>query len=283
MECINHRPIYLTSNIGKILEKLVHKRLFCFLDHNEILYNKQYGFRNNHSATHALIDITQKIRNALDSKYYACGFFVDLEKAFDTLNHTVLLEKLKYYSVRVITNNWVKSILQDIYQYTNINECSSEKLLITHGVTQGSALGPLLFLLYINDLHKAMMHWSVHHFADDTNILLINKSLKRINKDSNYDLKRFCQCIRSNWSSLNGSKIKIIIFRNRFQQINKKLNFRLSEENPTSSVKYLGVDLTPKLTWNTYLLELIPKLNRAVGLLSKIRHYAPKPLLRTID
>ena len=73
MECINHRPIYITSNISKVLEKLVHKRLFCFLAHNEILYNKQYSFRNNHSATHALIDITQKIRNALDSKYYACG------------------------------------------------------------------------------------------------------------------------------------------------------------------------------------------------------------------
>ena len=284
LQCTNYRPISLTSNIGKILEKLVNTRLYCFLDQNEILYNNQYGFRNNHSATHALIDITEKIRNALDSKYYACGVFIDLEKAFDTVNHTILLDKLKYYGVRGITNTWFKSFLQHRYQYTNIKECSSEKLLITHGVPQGSVLGPLLFLLYINDLHKAMMHCSVYHFADDANLLLIDKSLKRINKHINHDLKYLFQWIRSNRLSLNGGKTKIIIFRNRFQQINKKLNFRVSGEkiNLTSSVKYLGVYLTPTLTWSTYLLELIPKLNRAVGLLSKIRHYTPKPLLRTI-
>ena len=107
----NYRPISLTSNISKILEKLVHKCLFCFLDQNETLYNNQYGFRNNHSATHALIDITEKIRNALDSKYYACGVFIDLEKVFDTVNHTTLLEKLKHYGVNGITNNWFKSFL----------------------------------------------------------------------------------------------------------------------------------------------------------------------------
>ena len=97
------------------MEKLVHKHLFCFLDQNEILYNNQYDFRNNHSATHALIDITEKIRNALDSKYYACSVFIDLEKTFDTVNHTILPEKLKYYGVRGITNNWFKTFLQDRY------------------------------------------------------------------------------------------------------------------------------------------------------------------------
>ena len=101
-----------------------------------------------------------------------------------------------------------------------------------------------------------MMHCSVCHFADDTNLLLIDKPLKNINKHINHDLKHLCQWIRSNRLSLNGGKTKIIIFRNRFQQINKKLNFRVSGEkiNPTSSEKYLGVHLTPTLTWNTYLL-----------------------------
>ena len=120
LECKKYQPISLTSNINKILEKLVHKRLCNFLDQNEILYNNKYGFRNNHSAIHALIDMTEKIRNALDNKNYACGVFIDLEKAFDTVNQTILLDKLKYYGVRGITNNWFKSFLEHRYQYTNI-------------------------------------------------------------------------------------------------------------------------------------------------------------------
>ena len=113
------------------MEKLVHKCLYYFLDQNEILYNNQYGFRNNHAATHALIDITEKIRNALGSKYYACSVFIDLENAFGTVNHTILLDKLKYYGVRGIANIYFQSFLQDRYQYTNIKEYSSEKLLTT--------------------------------------------------------------------------------------------------------------------------------------------------------
>ena len=123
--------------------------------------------------------------------YYACGVFIDLAKAFDTVNHTILLDKLKYYDVRGIGNNWFKSFLEHRYRYTNIKEYSSEKLLMIQGV-HGSVLGSLLFLIYINRLRKAMMHCSVHHFRDDTNLLLIDKSLKKINRYINHDLKHLC-------------------------------------------------------------------------------------------
>ena len=124
----------------------------------------------------------------------------------------------------------------------------------------------------------------MHHFADDTNLLLVDKSLKKINKFVNHDLIHLCQWIRSNKLSLNGSKTDIIIFKNKQQTITKHLNFKVSgqEIHPANTVKYLGVYLNDSLTWDTHLIVLLPKLNRAVGLLAKRRHYIPKFLLKTI-
>ena len=284
LQCNNYRPISLTSNISKIMEKLAHQRLYLFLENNNVLYDKQFGFRNKHSPNHALIEITEKIREALDKRQFVCGIFVDLQKAFDTVNHDILLDKLNYYGIKGIPNMWFETFLKERYQYTTIKEYSSDQLMSTHGVPQGSVLGPLLFLIFINDLHKAIIHSSVHHFADDTNLLLGEKSLKKINKLVNSDLKALCQWIRSNKLSLNTGKTEIIVFKNKKQKITKHLNFRISGQKiiPTRTVKYLGVFLNDSLSWDTHLNTLILKLNRAIGLLAKIRHYTPKYLLKTI-
>ena len=134
----------------------------------------------------------------------------------------------------------------------------------------------------MNNLHKAIEHSSVHHFADNTNISFINKSLKKINRYINHDLKLICQWIQSNKLSLNASKTEMIIFKRKHQVITKHVNFRVSGENtnPTTSVKYLGIFLNNSLTWTAHLTNLIPKLNRATGLLAKIHHYTPKSLLK---
>ena len=154
-----------------------------------------------------------------------CGIFIDLRKAFDTVNHDILLDKLNYYGVKGISNMWLVTFLKERYQYTTIKEYNSDKLMSTNGLPQGSVLGPLLFLLFTSDLHKATIRSSVHHFADDINLLSAEKPLKKL---TNSNLKALCQWICSKQLSHNTREIEMIVFKNQKQETTKHLNFRIS-------------------------------------------------------
>ena len=153
------------------------------------------------------------VRKALDNSDYACGIFIDLQKAFDTEDHQILLKKLEHYGVRGLANNWFKSYLTNRQQFVSVNGFNSSKKTMHYGVPQGSVLGPLLFLIYINDLNKAIKFCTTHHFADDTNLLYIGQSLKQIQKYVNFDLKFLCNWLKANRISLNASKTELIVFR----------------------------------------------------------------------
>ena len=179
----NYRPISLLSKINKIFEKLVYSRLYSFLNLHNCIYEFNYNLVSVLiTQNHALFSLTEEIRKALDSNNFACGIFIDLQKAFDTVDHQILLRKLEHYGIRGIANDWFKSYLLNRQQFVSINGFDSKKQKIKLGVPQGSVLGPLLFLIYINDLHQSVKFSTTRHFADDTNLLIIDKTIKKIRK-----------------------------------------------------------------------------------------------------
>ena len=285
LDCNNYRPISLLSNISKILEKLMYSRIYQFLDNSKCLYGRQFGFRLKHSTSHALISITEMIRGAIDSGSFACGVFIDLQKAFDTVDHKILIKKLYYYGIRGIANNWFSSYIENRSQFVSINGFESSKKFIKYGVPQGSVLGPLLFLIYINDLSQSIRNSTVHHFADDTNLLCINKSLTQLCKKVNSDLHHLCLWLNSNRISLNINKTEFIIFHPPKKIIsNDKVKIKINGKRifPSEFIKYLGVFLDKNLSWNYQMIQLNKKLSRANSMLSLIRHYVPKHTLISI-
>ena len=272
---LNYRPISLLSVFSKIYEKTMYVRIYSYLEKYNMIYSKQFGFRGNHSVNHAIISFTEHIRSLLDKGEFVCGIFVDLEKAFDTVHHDILCEKLKFYGLRGNANKLIKSYLSDRKQFVSINGHDSEVKDVTCGVPQGSSLGPLLFLLYINDLRLCLSETSCGHFADDTFIVFNSKKPKTIETVINYELKKVSKWLRLNKLSLNAAKTEVIFFQSKrhsldYDKISIKMNgFKLT---PVDYIKYLGMYIDKNLDWNHHIQELIKKLNRANGIISKLRY-----------
>jgi len=191
---------------SKILERLVYNRLLEFIDKHNILSQNQYGFRKNISTSLALLDLVDKISMSTENNEYTIGIFLDLAKAFDTVNHNILLSKLYHYGIRGVAHDWFTSYLNNRHQFVYLNNAKSSKLPITCGVPQGSILGPLLFLLYINDLSTVTKVFTLIMFADDTNMFISGKNLNHLATIANVELASITTWFSANLLSLNIKK-----------------------------------------------------------------------------
>ena len=277
----NYRPISLLPIFSKIFEKLMYRRLFRFLEVHNVLYSLQFGFQENHSIDHALVSLTEAIRNTLDNKRFGCGIFIDLQKAFDTVNHKILLSKLEHYGVRGCALEWFRSYLSDRKQYVTVNGSNSNLLSITCGVPQGSVLGPLLFLVYINDLPNASNKLKFYLFADDTNIYFESNDLSNLLRTVNKELKSIKRWLDANKLSLNIDKTNYIIFHSSSRNVPSDSTIKIGKKyiKRVKFVKFLGILLDEHLSWKYHLSELSKKLARTCGIFFKIRNLLPFDVL----
>ena len=216
--CDNYRPISLLSSISKILEKVVANSLVNHLEINNLLYENQYGFLRGRSTIHNITKLTTKISQDLNEKKFVVGVFLDLKKAFDTVSHDILLLKLQKLGITGTPLAWFSSYLSNRMQYTEINGSKSTELPIDISVLQGSILGPILFLCFINDLHLATILLTFL-FADDTAVVDSDTDLPALISRINTELQKIANWFRANKMSVNVGKTKFILFRPRGQKI----------------------------------------------------------------
>ncbi len=281
----NYRPISILPYFSKLMEKAVSNRLTDYIEKISILYPMQYGFRQNHSVDMALVNIQDLITEAIDANKYSIGVFLDLAKAFDTVDHSILLKKMSIYGIRGIPLDWFSNYLSERCQQVQCNGVLSMFKSIKYGVPQGSNLGPLLFLLYINDLPNATKVLKYILFADDTNAFCSNDSLSELIHIINEELKMLLDWFRANRLSINTKKSCFIIFRVPNKKANDSNNTLLIDGNNIEQVtytKFLGLYIDEHLTWNTHIKITTSKLAKNIGIIRKISYLLPTKVLTNL-
>jgi hypothetical protein len=276
----NYRPISLLSVFDKLLEKLMHCRLYKYLQLNKVLYKFQFGFKPVHSTSLALIDVIDNLYKNLDACSKVCGIYLDLQKAFDSVSHDILLEKIYIYGVRGIVYDRFESYLYNRKQYTCVGNTCSDVQSNKFGVPQGSVLGPLLFLIYVNDIGKAVPNETVKLFADDTNLFIYDADIVMLNDRANHSI---CELHRflANKLSLNLSKTCFMVFPAKNDD-KIKIIVNGIELCKVTECKYLGVTLDHELKWAAHIEQLYKKLVKFIGIFYKLRNKLPPAVLKII-
>ena len=272
-ECNNYRPISLLPSLSKVYEKAISEQLVEHFIKNKVLSKNQFGFRKKRNTTHAIMSVIEIISNALNNKEYTLAVFLDLRKAFDTVDLDILIDKLKHYGIRGNAIKFIENYLKNRTQIVQIENRQSNSRIITHGVPQGSILGPLLFIIYINDLCTVCPSLFAALFADDSNFFKIDKSLKKLKESMDDDLIIINQWLKANKLSINLSKTKSMVICTRQLNNNPLVNISINEASieQVDTTKFLGVYINKHMNWSHHINTLTKKMAKLSGMMYKAK------------
>ena len=280
-ESTNYRPISLLLTMSKLLEKVVYKRTYSFLEINSQLYASQYGFREGHSCENAISELIAQAIKGKQEGMYTLALFLDLSKAFDSLEHQVLLKKLSYYGIRGTPNDWFASYLLNRKMRVKCNISStgrqehSEYRDVKFGTAQGSCLGPLTFIIFTNDLCKQLQSCSSSLFADETTLYMTHRNLRYLRWCLEEDMKRLINWFKANKLTLNLDKTVCLLFQKNGQRQEIEIDLDSIKIKNSRLVKFLGMWLDEYITWNTHIQKLLLRTTRNSNLLKYGQNMMP--------
>ena len=272
----NYRPVSLLPLPGKMLEKIVHRGLTNFIENNDLLSNNQSGFRKNYSTTKSIIDLNDIIFENMNNSNVTAAVFIDLRKAFDTVDHSILLKKLEKFGIKNEIFMCCKNYLSNRKQKTLVNGINSEYLDVSCGVPQGSVLGPLFFIIYVNDIVNRIGVNNIKLYADDTVIFCEGDEETLLKNNLQYLLNIFSCWCRENKLSINAEKTKFVCFGTK-QRVKRYRDLKLSlldtfiQQVP--SYKYLGITLECSINFKLQIQQTMNKVSHKLYILSKIRQF----------